>query len=78
MSTSIQQNLVEKNERYAAGFKDSGLALPPAKKYAVCKLSSRLPTSYTQYHPPSTPIHVKRLVLSVSGTELCLLTHCCQ
>ena len=37
MATSIQQNLVEKNNQYHAQFKEGHLALPPAKKYAVGK-----------------------------------------
>ena len=35
MATSIQKNLIGKNEEYATNFKDGDLALPPAKKYAV-------------------------------------------
>lgn len=35
MATPIQENLVQKNEVYAANFNDGDLALPPAKKYAV-------------------------------------------
>ncbi|KAK5017120.1 beta carbonic anhydrase clade D [Cryomyces antarcticus] len=35
MASQIQQNLVEKNKAYASSFTKSGLALPPAKKYAV-------------------------------------------
>ena len=37
MASTIQQNLVEKNEKYHTSFKDGDLALPPAKKYAVGK-----------------------------------------
>jgi hypothetical protein len=34
--TPIQENLVESNKKYAASFTQGHLALPPAKKYAVC------------------------------------------
>ncbi|KAG6997557.1 carbonate dehydratase [Physcia stellaris] len=35
MPTPIQENLVDRNQEYAADFKDGHLDLPPAKKYAV-------------------------------------------
>ncbi|KAG0651160.1 Beta-carbonic anHydrase 1 [Hyphodiscus hymeniophilus] len=35
MATPIQENLVAKNKAYASSFTGGGLALPPAKKYAV-------------------------------------------
>ncbi|MCJ1424452.1 hypothetical protein MMC29_002340 [Sticta canariensis] len=35
MATSVQENLVKKNNEYASTFKEGDLALPPAKKYAV-------------------------------------------
>jgi len=35
MATPVQENLVKKNEAYAASFAEGHLALPPAKKYAV-------------------------------------------
>ncbi|MCJ1323287.1 hypothetical protein MMC15_008642 [Xylographa vitiligo] len=35
MATAIQQNLVSRNEKYAATFSEGHLALPPAKQYAV-------------------------------------------
>ncbi|KAL8806086.1 MAG: hypothetical protein Q9223_002376 [Gallowayella weberi] len=35
MATSIQKNLIEKNEQYRASFKNGKLSLPPAKQYAV-------------------------------------------
>ena len=37
MTTPVQQNLITKNEAYAAAFNQGNLALPPAKKYAVGK-----------------------------------------
>ncbi|KAL1647823.1 hypothetical protein SLS58_002624 [Diplodia intermedia] len=37
MTTPIQQNLAEKNKEYAASFTNGHLALPPAKKYAICE-----------------------------------------
>ena len=36
MATSIQVNLLNKNAEYASTFTQGDLALPPAKKYAVC------------------------------------------
>jgi carbonic anhydrase len=36
MATPIQKNLQEKNAEYASKFTQGDLALPPAKKYAVC------------------------------------------
>lgn len=39
MATPIQENLVQSNKDYAASFTKGGLALPPAKKYAVGKSS---------------------------------------
>ena len=35
MTTSIQKNLVKRNERYHSMFKHGDLPIPPAKKYAV-------------------------------------------
>lgn len=43
MATSVQQNLVQKNQEYASNFKEGDLALPPAKKYAVGQSSSYRP-----------------------------------
>lgn len=40
MATSVQKNLVQKNNDYASNFKEGDLALPPAKKYAVGQSSS--------------------------------------
>lgn len=37
MSTAVQRNLVQKNAEYASSFTKGDLALPPAKKYLVCK-----------------------------------------
>jgi carbonic anhydrase len=37
MATPIQKNLVEENKQYADSFTQGDLALPPAKKYLVCK-----------------------------------------
>jgi carbonic anhydrase len=39
MATEIQKNLVEKNAEYAGSFTQGHLALPPAKKYLIRKLS---------------------------------------
>ena len=35
MATSVQENLVQKNDDYASKFSDGNLAIPPAKQYAV-------------------------------------------
>lgn len=35
--SAIQKNLQEKNAEYAGRFTQGHLALPPAKKYLVCK-----------------------------------------
>lgn len=45
MATSIQENLIQKNQGYAANFKDGSLALPPAKKYTVGQCSEDLESS---------------------------------
>jgi carbonic anhydrase len=37
MASEIQKNFVEKNTEYAGTFDKGDLALPPAKKYLVCK-----------------------------------------
>ena len=37
MSSSVEQNLIDGNEIYAASFTEGHLALPPSQKYAVCK-----------------------------------------
>lgn len=39
MTSEIQKNLVGKNAEYARTFDQGHLALPPAKKYLVRKLS---------------------------------------
>jgi hypothetical protein len=46
--TPIQENLVESNKKYAASFTQGHLALPPAKKYAVCT------TPLLPFHPVPT------------------------
>lgn len=38
MPTSVQENLVAQNEKYASSFTQGHLSLPPAKKYAVGEL----------------------------------------
>ncbi|KAL9026938.1 MAG: hypothetical protein Q9196_004469 [Gyalolechia fulgens] len=35
MATSVQENLVKKNQEYASSFQEGDLSLPPAKKYTV-------------------------------------------
>lgn len=35
--TPVQKNLVEANGAYASNFPHGDLALPPAKKYLICK-----------------------------------------
>jgi len=35
MTTTIQQNLISGNEKYASAFNQGNLALPPAKQYLV-------------------------------------------
>jgi len=35
MTTSVQKNLIESNEKYVSSFDKGHLALPPAKKYLV-------------------------------------------
>jgi hypothetical protein len=50
--TAIQKNLVEKNAAYVSSFKDGELALPPAKKYLVCKsilICSRVETRLSNH-----------------------------
>lgn len=37
MATSIQENLITSNKKYASTFDRGDLALPPAKKYLVCE-----------------------------------------
>lgn len=37
MATPVQENLIQKNREYVAQFTEGDLALPPAKKYLVCK-----------------------------------------
>lgn len=44
MATPIQENLIHRNQEYAANFKDGHLDLPPAKKYAV----GRLPEAFSR------------------------------
>jgi carbonic anhydrase len=48
MATDNQKNLIAKSEEYASSFDKGDLALPPAKKYLVGKLSttSIRPTAY--------------------------------
>lgn len=43
MTSSVQENLVKKNNEYASTFKEGDLALPPAKKYTVGQFSSIYP-----------------------------------
>jgi hypothetical protein len=50
--TPIQENLVESNKKYAASFTQGHLALPPAKKYAVCT------TPLLSFHPVSLPANL--------------------
>lgn len=38
--SEIQRNLKERNTKYASGFTQGDLALPPAKKYIVGRCSS--------------------------------------
>ncbi|KAI4176013.1 MAG: hypothetical protein LQ343_001295 [Gyalolechia ehrenbergii] len=47
MATSVQENLVKKNQEYASSFKEGDLALPPAKKYAVVTCMD------ARIHPPA-------------------------
>ena len=42
MATLVQKNLQEKNAEYAGSFTKGDLALPPAKKYTICKAKSTL------------------------------------
>lgn len=42
MASTIQKNLIEKNEQYASNFTEGHLALPPAKKYAVGRSPIRI------------------------------------
>jgi hypothetical protein len=75
--TPIQENLVESNKKYASSFTQGHLALPPAKKYAVCTDPSLLSTpSQSHWHlavqwpvwtPVSTP-HLLMELLSVTPT----------
>ena len=39
MATPVQKNLISSSESYASSFTQGDLALPPAKKYLVCKKS---------------------------------------
>ena len=52
--TPIQENLVESNKKYAASFTQGHLALPPAKKYAVCT------TPLFPFHPVPLPANPYR------------------
>ncbi|TKA82452.1 hypothetical protein B0A49_00051 [Cryomyces minteri] len=56
MSSQIQQDLVEKNKAYASSFTKGGLALPPAKKYAVG--ITPILSHWSFETPPRTRAHV--------------------
>ena len=53
--TPIQTHLIEANAAYASNFTHGDLALPPAKKYLVCK--GKKPT-----HSPISLLTVQRKV----------------